>query len=128
MTLSKDAPRLKLTCALTLFIMALLLSANATAHSKLVKTEPPANAVLDAPPQQVKLIFNRGLESTFSKIRISNSNGQRVDNNDTRVSGGKNNVLEVGFKGQTAGEYTVKYNAVAADGHKVKGEYRFNIK
>ena len=45
------------------------------AHSRLVKSDPSARAVLDKAPKELKLWFNEGVEPAFAKVWIVPAQG-----------------------------------------------------
>ena len=113
---------------LFLTALALLLCANgALAHSKLKESKPASHEELNKAPSNVVLIFSKAIETAFSKVRVFDGDGKQVDNGKITVSGEKNHILQVGLSPVGVGDYTVKYSAVAKDGHKVKGEYTFHV-
>ena len=50
----------------------------AVAHSRLVKSDPSARAVLDKAPKELKLWFNEGVEPAFAKIWIVPAQGPQI--------------------------------------------------
>ncbi len=50
----------------------------AAAHSRLVKSDPSARAVLDTAPKELKLWFNEGVEPAFAKVWIVPAQGAQI--------------------------------------------------
>ena len=48
------------------------------AHSRLVKSEPSARAVLDTAPKELKLWFNENVEPAFAKVWIVPAEGPQI--------------------------------------------------
>src|SRR5687767_6500920 len=61
-------------------VLTLLFSARvALAHANLEHADPPANAALMQPPDEIRLSFSEPLEAEFSGITLLNANGEQVD-------------------------------------------------
>ena len=104
-----------------LFVLACLAGVLVTpvqAHALPVRTVPPANAVLARPPAQIEIYFNQAVDPTFSKIRVLDENGNRVDAGDVTLDPADNTHLVVSMQPVKDGVYTVIWTALsAADGH-----------
>lgn len=100
----------------------------AAAHAKILGADPAKNAVLATPPKAVNLMFAKALEPKFSAIRVLDSSGKQVDKGNTTVTGDGHNEMNVELPTLPAGVYTVQWNIVSLDGHKMKGDYTFTIK
>src|SRR5579871_5001403 len=50
----------------------------ASAHANLVRSDPPANAVLDVPPAQIRLWFSETPEPGFSQVQLFDRAGQQI--------------------------------------------------
>jgi len=100
----------------------------ASAHTHLEKSEPEKNAVLSEAPARIHLTFNSRIESDFSKIEVTDANGTRV--NEDKVTGSENRrEVETNLpKDLKPGVYTVKWNVISGDGHRVKGNFQFTVK
>jgi methionine-rich copper-binding protein CopC len=48
------------------------------AHSRLVKSEPSARAVLDTAPKELRLWFNEAVEPAFAKVWIVPAHGSQI--------------------------------------------------
>src|SRR5919109_1072143 len=69
----------RLSLVLGALLLALLLSRTAEAHAELVKSTPPAGALLDAPPTEVVLEFSEELDPGFSRVQLFNSMNKVVN-------------------------------------------------
>ncbi len=110
---------------------ALLLSVlplAAGAHTHLKESEPAADAVLDAAPGQVHLIFDSRIEPRFSRVEVYAPDGSQVDQRNTTASDNKRELTVDLAEDLPAGEYKVHWNVVARDGHRVRGDFKFNVK
>ena len=114
-----------------LFVIACLAGALVTpvqAHALPVRTVPPANAVLPRPPAQIEIYFNQAVDPTFSKIKVLDENGNRVDAGDVTLDPADNTHLVVTMQPVKDGVYTVVWTALsAADGHQTTGSFPFAV-
>ena len=105
--------------------LPLLLTAfGAQAHAHLVKATPAANSAGRA-PSAVHLYFSEKLEPKFSGATIMMGDGKTVAAA-SKVSAKAVNVTPNGLL--TPGAYMVMWHVVAADGHRMKGQYNFTVK
>jgi copper resistance protein C len=113
--------------AITLGALALLSAQQASAHAKLVKSNPPANATVAA-PQAIILTFNEELTPAFSGFDVSMSDGMKMTFK-TTVSKDRKSITGTPVGGLMKGAYKVNWHAVAADdGHKTSGALGFTVK
>lgn len=100
----------------------------ATAHVHVDKTSPAKGETVATAPEQVKLWFSGGIETEWSKIKVTDADGKRVDNGKISRIDSDPKSIQVGLNPLATGGYTVKWNVVAHDGHRIKGSITFNIK
>ena len=100
----------------------------AAAHSRLVKSDPSARAVLDTAPKVLKLWFNEGVEPAFAKVWIVPAHGAQIpltsqgDSSDPRL-------LKVALPDNLpAGPVNIGYHMLSVDGHTVDDKLTFTIK
>jgi methionine-rich copper-binding protein CopC len=101
---------------------AVAMAGTAQAHAQLVGASPAANAAVSA-PGKVELTFSEKLEPKFSSAKLSSANGAVTVNS---VAKGKVIVATPG-KPLSAGLYTVDWQILSADGHKMTGAYKFTV-
>lgn len=106
---------------------AVLSSAPAFAHAKLVRSNPAPNSTVSA-PKTIKLTFNEKIAPAFSGMTLSMGDGMTVP-----VTGkvGADGKTIVGTPGGAfmAGRYKLAWHAAAVDdGHKTEGAYSFTVK
>lgn len=123
----------RLACLLALALLGPGLP-HAHAHARLVRSNPPDQAVLSVAPRLVELWFNelldRGLHSLEvipaaqlkARQRTNYAAGQPViDPRDrTRVS--------VPLQPLPAGDYVIEWRVLSRDGHSAPGRLRFTVK
>lgn len=98
------------------------------AHASLSQSLPEANAQLAEPPVQIELYFSEAIEPTFSTIEVLDSNGKRVDNDDSLVDQADPTRLTASLRSMPDGIYTVSWRVLSAvDGHITAGAYPFAV-
>ncbi|WP_394143895.1 copper homeostasis periplasmic binding protein CopC [Burkholderia multivorans] len=109
-------------------LFAATVSSAAFAHAHVAKSDPAANAVLAAAPAAVTIDFTETLEPAFSSIVVVDGGGKTVSDGRARVDAGDRKRMTVPLSALSAGAYTVKWVAVATDGHRTQGSYAFSVK
>ncbi|WP_426175299.1 copper homeostasis periplasmic binding protein CopC [Massilia sp. TWR1-2-2] len=105
------------------------LTANlAQAHVKIDTAEPKADSELSAAPKQIRLHFNETLEPAFSKITLFDAKSAAIKLPKTVIDKADIKTMSAQLPALRAGQYLVRWSTMSRDGHKVKGEYRFNVK
>jgi methionine-rich copper-binding protein CopC len=100
----------------------------ASAHAMLVSAEPRFRAVLNASPQEVRLEFSEALEPAFSRARVVDRSGRRVDTGGARFAADNPKLLRIPLKqALAAGHYNVSWRVVSVDTHVSEGYYGFLI-
>ncbi len=72
-----------------------LVPAAAFAHGKLESAVPASGSTVDAAPDAPRLTFNENLESTFSTVKVSDTNGAAVSKEKAKVDAANPRVLTV---------------------------------
>ena len=109
-----------------LFLMLLCCVAPAGAHAVLLKSTPPANAVVTEPATLVSLTFNTRIDGQRSRLTLVGPDGseqpaelgaqQSPDTLTTRVAALKSGV------------YRLRWQVLAVDGHITRGEISFRVR
>ena len=97
------------------------------AHVHLDNSSPKDNETLSEPPTAIKLWFSGNVESAWSKIEVKDSHGNRVDSGDVISINNDLKTLIVPLKNISSGQYKVRWNVVANDGHRIKGGLSFSV-
>lgn len=100
----------------------------ALAHAKLEASIPAANSVVSPAPHQVRLQFNEPLELPFSKVKLVDEKGVVVDAAKVAADPTDPKTLIATTPRLHAGAWRVQWTTVTRDGHKVKGEFSFQVK
>lgn len=110
------------SCLLLLFPMI------SHAHVHMNKSQPAKAQVLTTPPTLVQLWFSGAVESQWSKIEVTDANGERVDNGAVSAIGSDASSMQISLKPIGTGSYEVKWSTASRDGHRIKGNYSFSVK
>src|SRR6195256_4990833 len=109
---------------LTVPLLVLLATGEASAHAFLDHAEPRVGNTVAAAPREVTLWFTQKLEPAFSTITVTNSTGQRVDTGKPRVNG---NQMAVSLRSSGAGTYRVNWRVLSVDTHTTDGNFSFQV-
>jgi methionine-rich copper-binding protein CopC len=129
MTGSSGARRLRVAVGTATIGLALLVAAPAPAfaHNYLVSSTPAESSTLTELPEQFSVTTNEPLldvsgEASGFALQIRDEDGGYYGDGCLAVAGA---TLSTGAALGTAGEYTVGWQVVSADGHTVDGEFAF---
>jgi methionine-rich copper-binding protein CopC len=100
----------------------------AAAHSRLVKSDPPARAVLDTAPKELKLWFNEGVEPAFAKIWIVPAQGAQISLTSRGDSSDRKLLIVTLPDNLPAGPVNIGYHVLSVDGHVVEDKLTFTVK
>ncbi len=104
---------------------ALLSAAPATAHTDLVASDPRDGQTLSSAPTEIALTFAEDLLAGGDRLVAKTAAGTRIELT-PQVQG---NVLRAPWPTSAgAGDFTVLYRAVAADGHPLQGRLLFSVR
>lgn len=109
----------------SLLVCALVAPA-ALAHTRLESSSPQAESVVSA-PAQVRLQFSDPLELPFSKIKLVDARGGVIVPVKIAIDPANAKALVAATPGLRSGAYRVQWSTVTRDGHKVKGEFGFQV-
>jgi methionine-rich copper-binding protein CopC len=116
----------------TIFVIAacavlVLSGATAFAHPRVVSATPAVGGTVKTAPSEVTIRFNEKLEPAFSSVTIRDSTGKQVDKGNPQVDKADHRIIRVSLPPLAPGAYKVEWRAVAADTHKVEGDFTFRI-
>jgi copper resistance protein C len=100
----------------------------AAAHSRLIRSDPAARAVLDQAPKELKLWYNEAIEPAFAKVWIVPAQGPQIplttrgDKTDQRI------LIVTVPDNLPAGPVNIGYHVLSVDGHTVDDKLTFTIK
>lgn len=114
-----------LSATALLSALVMLAAPDAGAHAVLISTEPASGATLDSPPDRIVLHFDEAIEPDFGQLQVTGPDGQRLDEAPPSAEGP---VVETPIaSGTRAGEHTVVYRVVSADGHPIEGTFTYEL-
>ena len=119
--------RLHLVPAIAVAAAALLAGSQASAHAKLVKSNPAANAVVVA-PKVITLVFTEKLAPAFSgfELVMVEHNNMKIPVKTTVSRDGK--TITGKPKGAfMKGNYKINWHAASGDGHRMTGVVPFKV-
>jgi len=113
--------------AITACTVLVLSGATAFAHPRVVSATPAVGGTVKTAPSEITIRFNEKLEPAFSSVTIRDSTGKQVDKGDPHVDKADHRIIRVSLPPLAPGAYKVEWRAVAADTHKVMGDFTFRI-
>ena len=121
-----------MTIQRTIFVIAacavlVLSGATAFAHPRVISATPAVGGTVKTAPSEVTIRFNEKLEPAFSSVTIRDSTGKQVDKGNPQVDKADHRIIRVSLPSLAPGAYKVEWRAVAADTHKVEGDFTFRI-
>ena len=106
------------TATLLAIGLALFLIAPAKAHASLVRSVPPAGALLEAAPQAVVLEFSEALDPAFSTVQLFSGNNQVVNAGPGVIDPAALAVLRLALDDLSKDSYTAVWKVRSTvDGH-----------
>ncbi|MFC0132966.1 copper resistance protein CopC [Massilia eurypsychrophila] len=127
MTTTNTMTTKKLVLVLSLAIGSLVTSWS-HAHTKVETAEPKADSELNEPPKEIRLHFSDTLEPAFTKIVLLDAKNVTIKLPKAVVDKADAKTVSAQLPVLRAGQYLVRWSTMTRDSHKVKGEYRFNVK
>ena len=98
------------------------------AHALLLRSDPAANAVLNAPPQRIRLFFSEDLNNLTSRIVVVDTTNHQVDSGDSSIASSDTREMDISLPLLKAGIYVVVWRSQSAeDGHIATGSFLFRI-
>lgn len=129
--MTSSAPRRRVSAFVASLLVALvallvLPASPAFAHDELVSTDPPADAVLDALPEQITFTYSADIltEQGTAVVEVTDATGASLTEGTPVVSG--TDVTQT-LAGSASGAVTVKWRVVSSDGHPIDGTFSFTV-
>ena len=105
---------------------ALAVTGPALAHTRLVGSNPAANAKVSS-PRTITLTFNERLVPAFSKFELSMPDHDMTVPVQTSVSRDGKQIVGTVASPLVKGSYRISWTAAGADGHKMTGTVNFQV-
>ena len=107
--------------------LGLVLTTPVRAHAHLETALPAADAKI-AEVREIRLVFSEAIEPKLSSIKLETSEERTVTEPAAQVDPADPKVLAVHlFEKLPPGIYKVRWAVVAADGHRMSGNYSFLV-
>jgi methionine-rich copper-binding protein CopC len=100
----------------------------AHAHAYPRHQMPGAGATVPTTQKEVAIDFDEGLEPAFSSIAVTDAQGKSVTRDKATIDPADTKHMSVALSALSPGDYSVAWVAVADDGHRTQGHYRFTVK
>lgn len=106
----------------------LAMAAPAAAHNTLVSSDPKDKSSVEAGPSTVTLTFDQPVQpgEKLNSVAVTDASGGHYEAPSSAVVSGNTVTAQVNALG-AAGEYTVGYRILSADGHPVTGSVKFTL-
>ncbi|MGB4248373.1 MAG: copper resistance protein CopC [Pseudohongiellaceae bacterium] len=101
-----------------------LMSVNVWAHTELTASEPGADVVLQASPEQLKLTFSSQVQ--LMSVSLVRGDSEKVELDFTRSSESMQSH-SISLPSLEVGLYTVSWGVLGSDGHQAQGKYSFSV-
>jgi copper transport protein len=105
-------------------------SPNASAHAELVRADPPPDAILGAPPQEINLWFSERIDQGAGSpgLSVLDQDGRELQITNLRVDPNDATHVIGDVSGASVGTYTIVWsNRSADDGHSLTGSYTIRV-
>jgi copper transport protein len=107
---------------------SLALASPALGHAILERSEPADGAVLDEPPEEVRLWFSDEVAPDLSGAVLLDGDGRRVGSTVTRIDPSRPGLIILNVPQLGDGAYTIEWKAFAEDdGHLLRGSLVFRV-
>ena len=117
----------KTSTALSAVLAASLLATTAEAHPTLKSATPSAESTAAA-PTEIRLSFSEGVIVKLSSVELKDQAGKKIATGKLATDPKDQKQLIVPLQGPlTVGTYTVTWNVVSVDTHRVNGMYSFKV-
>lgn len=115
------------TFGLVVFV-AMALSGTAWAHAHLTAADPADKSVVATSPTEIDLSFSEALNLKFSGATLVGPDKSEVKMGEPMLMEGNKMMMIPVAETLAAGNYTVEWHVLSADGHKTKGTFSFTLK
>jgi methionine-rich copper-binding protein CopC len=99
----------------------------ALAHSRPKVMVPAADSTVDS-PATISVTFTEPLELKFSSLNVTDEGGKQINTATSAAAPNDPKTLTLALPTLRPGGYLVHWVSVAADGHRMEGEYKFTVK
>jgi len=120
---------LKRTTAAALALLVVgFIATSASAHPTLKSAMPPAEGVVASAPPEIRLNFSEAVIPKFSTVDVKDQAGKSIATGKVAINPNDARQLVLALEVPLqAGTYTVQWNVVSVDTHRVNGTYSFKV-
>ncbi len=105
-----------------------VMASSANAHPTLKSANPPAEGIAVSEPTEIKLNFSEGVIPKFSSVELKDQAGKTIATGKVATNPKDQKELVVALQAPLkTGTYTVTWNIVSVDTHRVHGTYSFTV-
>jgi methionine-rich copper-binding protein CopC len=122
----RSAQRILFVVCLLAAIAMLLQSRAAMAHAILVESSPAINSTVSGPNIPITLRFNVRIDATRSRLTLVKPDA--TTQSLTIAKDAPADTLASQAQGLSPGEYRIRWQVLASDGHITRGEIPFQVK
>lgn len=97
---------------------------HASAHNVLIASTPGDGSTVAQAPDAVELVFDQTIQNEFPQVAVVDSDGAEYQDGEPQIVG---ETATQPIDGLPAGDYTVSYRILSADGHPVDGSITFTV-
>lgn len=119
--------QLNLLCPAFATLLSAFWTGSALAHAHPDRYLPAPGSTLHQPPAAVTIHFDTQLEPIFSTLKVADAQGRQVSVGQGAADRANARVMNANLEPLGAGMYQVQWLAVAHDGHRTQGNYRFSV-
>ena len=106
-------------------VLVVAAGAVATAHLRVQKSMPEADAILAAPPDHIQVWFSQAPDPAISRLTLEGAGGE-IAIGETTIHDDRS--LKAMLPSTLAGgDYTVKWRTAGDDGHTQRGDFGFTV-
>ena len=107
-------------------VVPLALPGSASAHARILETDPAFRERVELAPRAVSLRFDQPVTAFGDSILVHTSAGRLVSRRTVAVADG--HVVRVSLRGVPRGAYTVRWRALSGDSHVISGLFTFGVR
>jgi len=116
------------TAAALALLVAEFATTSAFAHPTLKSAMPPAEGVVVSAPSEIRLNFSEAVIPKFSTVGLKDQAGKSIATGKVAINPNDARQLVLPLDAPLqAGTYTVQWNVVSVDTHRVNGTYSFKV-
>jgi methionine-rich copper-binding protein CopC len=116
------------TAAALALLVAGFIASSASAHPTLKSAMPPAEGVVGSAPSEIRLNFSEAVIPKFSTVGLKDQAGKSIATGKVAINPNDARQLVLPLEAPLqAGTYTVQWNVVSVDTHRVNGTFSFKV-